>query len=215
MDHVSFAVGKGSIFGFLGPNGSGKSTVIRMLCGLLEPSDGQARIGGRRGAGLEEIKHIIGYMSQKFSLYDELTVNENLNLQELYGLSGAALKKQREELIALDASRTVPGPARGHSPAAGGNGWRWRVRSSTSRACCSSTSRRRVLIRWRGASCGICCSSSPVRHDAVRNDALHGRSGAVFACRLHLHVEARRVRRAGRNLKQLPVVNPPEHAGLT
>src|SRR5215471_10446847 len=90
VDHVSFNVGKGSIFGFLGPNGSGKSTVIRMLCGILEPSDGTARIGGHDvRQDLEPIKDMIGYMSQKFSLYDELTVNENLIFAgKLYGLNG-------------------------------------------------------------------------------------------------------------------------------
>lgn len=103
VDHVSFSVGKGSIFGFLGPNGSGKSTVIRMLCGILEPTEGTARIGGRdiirEG---EEIKEMIGYMSQKFSLYDELTTNENLIFSgKLYGLKGRALKQRRDELIAL------------------------------------------------------------------------------------------------------------------
>jgi ABC-type multidrug transport system ATPase subunit len=103
VDHVSFLVGKGSIFGFLGPNGSGKSTVIRMLCGLLEPNDGVAMIAGfdvtRETA---KIKSLIGYMSQKFSLYDELTVHENLMFySRLYGLSGAALTKRRDELIAL------------------------------------------------------------------------------------------------------------------
>jgi len=103
VDHVSFSVGKGSIFGFLGPNGSGKSTVIRMLCGLLEPSDGVGRIAGFDVARqTEEIKHLIGYMSQKFSLYDELTVHENLTFySRLYGLRGAALTKRREELVAL------------------------------------------------------------------------------------------------------------------
>jgi ABC-type multidrug transport system ATPase subunit len=103
VDHVSFSVGKGSIFGFLGPNGSGKSTVIRMLCGILEPTEGSARIGGhdiiREG---EEIKEMIGYMSQKFSLYDELTTNENLIFSgKLYGLKGRALKQRRDELIAI------------------------------------------------------------------------------------------------------------------
>jgi ABC-type multidrug transport system ATPase subunit len=102
VDHVSFSVSKGSIFGFLGPNGSGKSTVIRMLCGILEPTEGTARIGGRdvvREA--DAIKEMIGYMSQKFSLYDELTVNENLTFSgKLYGLNGRDLKKRRDELIA-------------------------------------------------------------------------------------------------------------------
>jgi ABC-type multidrug transport system ATPase subunit len=103
VDHVSFTVGKGSIFGFLGPNGSGKSTVIRMLCGILEPSEGAARIGGRDVSREgDAIKEMIGYMSQKFSLYDELTVNENLTFSgKLYGLSGSRLKQRRDELIGI------------------------------------------------------------------------------------------------------------------
>src|SRR5256886_2367894 len=103
VDHVSFKVGKGSIFGFLGPNGSGKSTVIRMLCGILEPSDGSARIDGHDVVrDTESIKDIIGYMSQKFSLYDELTVNENLIFAgKLYGLGGRELEKRRDEMIAI------------------------------------------------------------------------------------------------------------------
>src|SRR5882672_5717421 len=103
VDHVTISVAKGSIFGFLGPNGSGKSTVIRMLCGLLEPSDGRGRIAGFDVAKqTEEIKHLIGYMSQKFSLYDELTAHENLSFySRLYGLRGEALTKRRDELVAL------------------------------------------------------------------------------------------------------------------
>src|SRR6059036_2464702 len=103
VDHVSFSVAKGSIFGFLGPNGSGKSTVIRMLCGILEPSDGTARIGGHDIVReIEPIKEMIGYMSQQFSLYDELTVNENLIFSgKLYGLRGRELNQRRDELIAL------------------------------------------------------------------------------------------------------------------
>src|SRR5688572_638126 len=83
VDHVSFEVRRGSIFGFLGPNGSGKSTVIRMLCGILKPTEGSAQIAGMDvESQTEETKGMIGYMSQKFSLYDELTVYENL---QFYG----------------------------------------------------------------------------------------------------------------------------------
>jgi ABC-type multidrug transport system ATPase subunit len=102
VDHISLTVGKGSIFGFLGPNGSGKTTVIRMLCGILQPTEGTARIGGHDIVrDLDPIKEMIGYMSQKFSLYDELTVNENLIFAgKLYGLSGDELNQRRGEMIA-------------------------------------------------------------------------------------------------------------------
>ncbi len=103
VDRVSFAVEKQSIFGFLGPNGSGKSTVIRMLCGILQPSGGTARIAGRDVVReTETIKGLLGYMSQRFSLYEELTVDENLSFYaRLYGLRGAAERQRRAELIAL------------------------------------------------------------------------------------------------------------------
>ena len=103
VDHVSFSVARGSIFGFLGPNGSGKSTVIRMLCGILEPTEGAARVAGHDVAKENDaIKEMIGYMSQKFSLYDELTVNENLIFSgKLYSLRDKQLKQRRDELIAI------------------------------------------------------------------------------------------------------------------
>src|SRR3954452_21191470 len=100
VDHVSFTVGKGSIFGFRGPNGSGKSTVIRMLCGILEPSEGTAKIAGVDVVhDTDAVKGSIGYMSQKFSLYDELTVQENLLFYgRLYGMHGKELQGRRDEL---------------------------------------------------------------------------------------------------------------------
>jgi len=103
VDHVSFKIAAGSIFGFLGPNGSGKSTVIRMLCGLLQPTEGVAKIAGFDVTRqTDEIKSIIGYMSQQFSLYDELTVYENMTFYgRLYGLRGDALTKKRDQLIKL------------------------------------------------------------------------------------------------------------------
>lgn len=80
VDHISFSVKKGEIFGFLGPNGAGKSTTIRMLCGILRPTSGMGMVGGYQiDSQPEEIKGIIGYMSQKFTLYQDLTVEENID----------------------------------------------------------------------------------------------------------------------------------------
>jgi ABC-2 type transport system ATP-binding protein len=98
VDHVSFAVAPGEIFGFLGPNGAGKSTTIRILCGLLAPSGGVGHVGGfdiRRQQ--EQIKQHIGYMSQRFSLYHDLTVEENINFYGgIYGLGGARLRQRKD-----------------------------------------------------------------------------------------------------------------------
>ena len=97
VNAISFQVPRGEIFGFLGPNGAGKSTTIRMLCGLLEPSSGYGTVGGYDILKEPEaIKQNIGYMSQKFSLYEDLTVNENLNFYGgIYGIKGDALEKRK------------------------------------------------------------------------------------------------------------------------
>ena len=101
VDDVSFAIERGSIFGLLGPNGSGKSTIIRMLCGVLTPSDGTAYVLGHDvRCESEQIKRQIGYMSQMFSLYADLSVVENLLFYgRIYGLGGAKLKDRIDELL--------------------------------------------------------------------------------------------------------------------
>ena len=98
VDHIHFQVKKGEIFGFLGPNGAGKSTTIRMLCGLLMPTSGKGKVAEFDIVKEpEKIKQVIGYMSQKFSLYEDLTVLENLHFfGGIYGLSGP-LQKEREK----------------------------------------------------------------------------------------------------------------------
>ena len=100
VDHVSFQVRRGEIFGFLGPNGAGKTTTIKILCGLLKPTSGQAQVSGWDvSTQHEEIKKHIGYMSQKFSLYEDLTVKENIDFfGGVYGLEGVR-QQEREKWV--------------------------------------------------------------------------------------------------------------------
>ena len=100
-NEISFEVAKGEIFGFLGANGAGKTTAMRMLCGLLKPTSGNAQIAGfdvyRQ---TEQIKQVIGYMSQRFSLYEDLTVRENIRFYGgIYGLSRHNLRQKSDEII--------------------------------------------------------------------------------------------------------------------
>ena len=102
VDHISFEVSKGEIFGFLGANGAGKTTAMRMFCGLSIPTSGNATVAGFDVyKNTEDIKKNIGYMSQKFSLYENLTIVENLEFfGGIYGLSNKQIKEKSAELVA-------------------------------------------------------------------------------------------------------------------
>ena len=103
VDGIDFTVKKGEIFGFLGPNGSGKTTTIRMLCGVIEPTGGGARVMGYDICSQAElVRANIGYMSQKFSLFQDLTVDENLKFYAgIYGLSAAKFAERRDYILEM------------------------------------------------------------------------------------------------------------------
>ena len=119
VDNISLRIEKGEIFGFLGPNGAGKSTTIKMLCGLFMPTSGKGFVGGYDiMKESEEIKKHIGYMSQRFSLYDDLKVEENINFfSGIYGVSHEKRKERREWVLEMASlkdkrntiTRTLPG----------------------------------------------------------------------------------------------------------
>jgi ABC-2 type transport system ATP-binding protein len=125
VNDISFDVRQGEIFGFLGSNGAGKSTTIRMLCGLLRPTAGTARVGGIDvSADPEGVKRRIGYMSQRFSLYEKLTVDQNIAFfAGIYGLDGDRLAARRAFVLEMAGLRgresTVTGALSG--------GWRQRL----------------------------------------------------------------------------------------
>jgi len=103
VDHLDLDVQRGEVYGFLGPNGSGKSTTIRMLCGLLLPTEGKIEVMGMEiPRQAEALKYLVGYMTQKFALYDDLTVSENLDfVASIYELSRSESNRRIEELIDL------------------------------------------------------------------------------------------------------------------
>jgi len=113
VDAISFTVERGEIFGFLGANGAGKSTAMRMLCGLSKPTSGRATVAGFDvNRQSEQVKRHIGYMSQKFSLYGEMTVKQNIALYAgIYGLSSAEIRERREQLArSLDFTKEMSMP---------------------------------------------------------------------------------------------------------
>ena len=125
VDRLTFDVKRGEVFGFLGSNGAGKSTTIRMLCGLLEPTSGRASIDGIDvGADPEGVKRRIGYMSQRFSLYELLTVDQNIRFYAgLYGLTGERFERRRQ--FALEMGGLVGREGQLARSLAGG--WRQRL----------------------------------------------------------------------------------------
>jgi ABC-2 type transport system ATP-binding protein len=125
VDQVSFSVQEGEIFGWLGPNGAGKTTTIRMLLGLMKPTSGRASVLGFDPATQAKIMQAqVGYMSQQFTLYNELTAQENLRFYgQVYGLSPAALKQRRDELLEMAGLRKHANIITGHLS----GGWKQRL----------------------------------------------------------------------------------------
>jgi ABC-2 type transport system ATP-binding protein len=125
VDNISLSVPAGQIFGFLGPNGAGKSTTIRMLCGILSPSSGQGRVAGFDIATEpERIKENIGYMSQRFSLYEELTVEENIAFYAgVYRLPADKRRERSEWVIEMAGLSERRGSRAGELS----GGWRQRL----------------------------------------------------------------------------------------
>lgn len=103
VDRVTFSISRGEVFGFLGPNGAGKSTTIRMICGILKPTSGKIYVDGEDvWKNPEKIRKKIGYMSQKFSLYNDLTVEENINFYSgIYEISGEKAKERKRRVLEI------------------------------------------------------------------------------------------------------------------
>jgi drug efflux transport system ATP-binding protein len=103
VDHLDLSVGRGEIFGLVGPDGAGKTTTLRMLCGLMDPSEGSARVAGHDVAReAQTVKDQIGYMAQRFGLYGDLTVEENMNFYaDLFDITGAERKDLSTQLLRM------------------------------------------------------------------------------------------------------------------
>ena len=144
------------MFGFLGANGAGKTTAIRMLTGLLAPSSGRAIVAGHDVAReAERVKRDIGYMSQRFSLYEDLTVRENITLYGgIYDLSDSDIRDRTSRMLARFGLEHAADGYRARDPARVAPEARVLGGAATSRAWCSSTSRPAASIRLPDASSG-------------------------------------------------------------
>ncbi|MFC6673756.1 ATP-binding cassette domain-containing protein [Marinobacterium aestuariivivens] len=156
VKQVSFRIAAGEVIGWLGPNGAGKTTLIRVLCGLQRPSAGEARIAGLPlAAASAQIKARIGYMSQRFSLYPDLSVIENLRFfAGVYGLSGQRRRDAIRWVKPWSASTAQTMTAPKHSPAPCASDWHWPAPSCTDLRSSSSMSRPPVSIPWHAAGSG-------------------------------------------------------------
>ncbi len=182
VDHINVQVRSGEIFGFLGANGAGKTTAIRMLCGLLEPTSGSGQVAGFDiMKETSKIRWKIGYMSQKFSLYGDMTVLDNMKLfGSLYGLSKTKLVQRIDEMSQLLELSDLQKRVTGSLP------WGWQQRLSL--ACANapsaphSFSRRTHRIGRSGQPqefLGPHTSAFCARHHHFRYHASHGRSGIL------------------------------------
>ena len=195
VDDLSFSVKQGEIFGFLGANGAGKSTTIRMLCGLLKPTSGTALVGGIDvSRNPEGVKRAIGYMSQKFSLYEALTVDQNIEFfGGIYGLSGQRFAERRKFVLEMAGlhgredtlTRELPG------------GWRQRLALG-----CAILHEPRIVFLdeptggvdplSRRRFWDLIGDLSRQRRHRARHDALPRRGGALPSHRDHPGRQARR-----------------------